>query len=479
MEGGLTFEFENSPTVLQVYPHEGSELGGTNIRVMGVHFKRSDLLSCAFSRHEDVDLVVPAFWASSTVLECVTPKHAPGESMLRVTNDKLQYSFIHLNFTFLPSTVLDQLQPSAGPSVGGSKVVIRANFFPSTHDMLCIFGSSEVVATNLNKTAIVCSAPSQEPGVVVLSVSTTSGDSVALNSLNFRYVRTPKILSFTPTSGPVSGNTSVNIFGEGFSGESAVLCKFFDSEISLGVVVNESVVICKTPSARDNQYTPIALTFNGMDYIKNKISFSYYEEIVVDAVTPDHGVEYGNTSIVVSGTNFMNTESIVCKFASHIVKAEWISSYLIRCVTPPYEVGDVELRVSNNGYEFSETTLKFSYRAQMVLESMTPVNGSVLGGALITIKGSNLESYGHTTCQFGEAHFVDAMVVTSGEIKCVSPRMMAGTTIRVYVSNNGLDRSENYFNFTFLEDITTSEPNGARITIFPHRGIMSGGTHIT
>ena len=148
-----------------LYPHDGSELGGTNIRVMGVHFKRSDLLSCAFSRHEDVDLVVPAFWASSTVLECVTPKHAPGESMLRVTNDKLQYSFIHLNFTFLPSTVLDQLQPSAGPSVGGSKVVIRANFFPSTHDMLCIFGSSEVVATNLNKTAIVCSAPSQEPGV--------------------------------------------------------------------------------------------------------------------------------------------------------------------------------------------------------------------------------------------------------------------------------------------------------------------------
>merc|ERR1711871_170000 len=48
IEGGSTFEFENAPVVVQIHPSEGSEMGGTNVRVMGVNFKRSDLLSCSF-----------------------------------------------------------------------------------------------------------------------------------------------------------------------------------------------------------------------------------------------------------------------------------------------------------------------------------------------------------------------------------------------------------------------------------------------
>ena len=62
--GGEKYNFEDVPYIAQIYPTFGSELGGTNVRVMGVHFRHSESLVCSFEMGEVLSLS-PGFWVSN------------------------------------------------------------------------------------------------------------------------------------------------------------------------------------------------------------------------------------------------------------------------------------------------------------------------------------------------------------------------------------------------------------------------------
>ena len=55
-------------------------------------------------------------------------------------------------------------------------------------------------------------------------------------------------------------------------------------------------------------------------------------------------------------------------FGKRIVSASWISDTLLECLTLPMPAGTtVEVRVSNNGVDFSESSVSFSYKGARAL----------------------------------------------------------------------------------------------------------------
>ena len=55
-------------------------------------------------------------------------------------------------------------------------------------------------------------------------------------------------------------------------------------------------------------------------------------------------------------------------FGKRIVSASWMSDTLLECLTLPMPAGTtVEVRVSNNGVDFSESSASFSYKGVRAL----------------------------------------------------------------------------------------------------------------
>ena len=182
-------------------------------------------------------------------------------------------------------------------------------------------------------------------------------------------------------------------------------------------------------------------------------------------------------AVIISGSNFLNVENISCKFGAIVVKAEWISMFLIRCISPQ-QIGSVRLAVSNNGIDFSSSNVEFTYQPRMILNRFLQHLPRRFGGTLVSVSGTNLRSYGHPSCHFGDTHVVDAMVVSETLIKCITPRVQKGGIVKLYISHNGIDRSKYFLNFTFKHDMGNATDNEVQIDLLPRRGPMNGGTNV-
>ena len=443
--GGKMYTYEDTPYIAQIYPTHGCELGGTNVRVMGAFFKRVNTLVCSFNAGSIVS-ISPGFWVSPTVVECVTPKAVAGVAALAISNNQRIFSET-IPFTFLSPFHLDHIYPTRGPYEGGSNVIIRTNRIAIWHEFVCRFDSTEVIGTKLNETAILCVSPRHSTGMVNVSVVTSTGYE-SINSILFEYVEAPRIISVLPKCGPVSGNTRLTIKGEGFrknvDGESK--CRFFGTKVLPAIVHDDKTMSCITPPATADIATDVEVTFNNFEYAPSTILYSFHKEIEIDACVPNVGSEYGGTAVIISGSNFLNVENISCKFGAIVVKAEWISMFLIRCISPQ-QIGSARLAVSNNGIDFSSSNVEFTYQPRMILESLSPTSATTLGGTLVSVSGTNLRSYGHPSCHFGDTHVVDAMVVSESLIKCITPRVQRGGSVKLYISHNGIDRSKYFLNF--------------------------------
>ena len=210
--------------------------------------------------------------------------------------------------------------------------------------------------------------------------------------------------------------------------------KLFGTDVLPAIVHDDKTMSCITPPATADIATDVEVTFNNFEYAPEEYNFIQLSQgNEIDACVPNVGSEYGGTAVIISGSSFLNVENISCKFGAIVVKAEWISMFLIRCVSPQ-QIGSARLAVSNNGIDFSSSNVEFTYQPRMILESLSPTSATTLGGTLVSVSGTNLRSYGHPTCHFGDTHVVDAMVVSETLIKCMTQEVQKGGRVKLHFS---------------------------------------------
>ncbi|MDR6769124.1 hypothetical protein J2W88_004432, partial [Acidovorax delafieldii] len=115
-------------------------------------------------------------------------------------------------YTYVAAPTVTSISPTAGPTGGGTSVVITGTNF--TGATAVSFGATAATGFTVNSaTQITATAPAGSAGTVDVRVTTTGGTSATSAADQYTYVAAPTVTSISPTAGPTGGGTSVVITG--------------------------------------------------------------------------------------------------------------------------------------------------------------------------------------------------------------------------------------------------------------------------
>jgi MYXO-CTERM domain-containing protein len=293
----------------------------------------------------------------------------------------------------------------------------------------------------------------------------------------------PTITSFSPTSGPTSGNTTVTINGTKFVPGSLAV---FDGIVATTTVNSATKITAKTPSHaagavsvqvyNPNQTPATAatqFTYNGTGVTAPTVT----------AIAPSAGPVGGGQLVTITGTNF-SANAIVAIGGIQITDT---SQYVIdsvsqaRAITPPHAAGAVDVQIINvesvdgGGVAHGQTgTLTGGYTyggtVSPTVTALSPNSGPSLGGTYLTLTGSDFQN-GATVTVGGVAATVKS--VHPDFIGLVTPAHAPGA-VDVVVTNPDTKTATKTGGFTYT---ASAAPTISMVN--PASGLPAGGTTVT
>lgn len=218
-------------------------------------------------------------------------------------------------------------------------------------------------------------------------------------TLELVWERAPSVataVSFEPNMGPVTGFTSVQVFGFNFDQKEEYTCVFGGVPVP-AQFVSSTQLTCESPvwfggiNPVGNGFQKVAMTAQLGDLSIGNFSesFYYYAQPVVTALDPGHGNATGGELVAVVGKGFLSTPEMVCRFgAASPVTATFVSAEKILCHSPAYVMGSdpvVAVEIAENGVDFTDNGVTFSYENVPFLGSWTLWQLIVLIGGCVLI----------------------------------------------------------------------------------------------
>jgi hypothetical protein len=291
--------------------------------------------------------------------------------------------------TVLAAPTLVNVNPPAGPTVGGSTLFLFGmNFDPPL--TISVGGLDCLVTGTPTATAAQCTLPA---GVGAnLDVVLTSRSSGPSNAVKFSYFP-PTLGTLTPSSGGTAGGISITLSGAHFGAAGAT--------VTVGgtpcpvTTQTQASVACTLP-AGVGASRPVILTVGGQS--SNSLLFSYTPPSL-SSLTPSSSDTPGGTALTLSGANFgASGASVTVGGNACPVTLQGHTS--VRC-TVPAGVGTNQPVVLTTGAQ-SSNSLSLSYNPPS-LSSLTPTSGSTAGGTTLTLQGTNFGASGAAVSVGGSA----------------------------------------------------------------------------
>jgi len=375
-----------------------------------------------------------------------------------------------LEFLFTAPLSLRDVRPSQGPTKGQTKLAITgANF--GSRGLQCKIGGTVVSGLLFSSSMMQCTTLSNSEAVLPVHVSNNGVDFVTNN--NFFSFEVPVTVSkASVTRGPETGQNIITVFGENFQNSESLSCRFDDATTKVHMpakFVTNSQIRCSAPS-----HTPavvkIFVTVNGEDYSTESIAYQYDSLLRLYSAFPSYGSNRGGMTVTVYGSQFLGPSPthVACRFGSVIIRASYLTSTAIICLSPAQDAGTVQFSAANNALDFSPDTLSFMVLLDAAVLQITPPKGPVLGGTVISITGNGFAQktsmccFDSTLCQFGQ-------VVSAYLMLCTSGAHSAGTA-PLEVWGNAVSSSSFSFVFTLSPSV---------VSIIPSSGSEDGDSIVT
>ncbi|WP_197464264.1 IPT/TIG domain-containing protein [Microbacterium sp. TNHR37B] len=254
------FTYLAAPEVTDLDPTSGPETGGTVVTITGTGFTGATAVT--FDGAPGTAFTV----VSDTEIQVTTPAHAPGAVDVVVEHPGGDTDAGE--FTYLPVTHVDDVEPGVGPESGGTTVTITGSCFTGATDVL--FGDVSATSFTVDSdTQITAVAP---PGVGVVDV-TVVGTECGPGTLpgGFEYTTAPIIADLTPARGPASGGTLVTITGANLGGVTSVT---FDGVDATALqIVSDTELTVRTPAGTPGVVDVAAVALTGTS---DPGTFEYY-----------------------------------------------------------------------------------------------------------------------------------------------------------------------------------------------------------
>ncbi len=373
---------------------------------------------------------------SATSITAVTPAYVSGALAVNVVvNNGVSNAVLSGGFTYQPAApTITSISPNSGSMAGGTAVTVSGtNFTPTT--TLTIAGIAATNVTVVNATTLTAITPAYVSGPLVSNVVVNNGVGSATLTGGYTYIAVaPTITAVSPTSGPMSGGTTITITGKNFTPTTTVSVGGISA--TSVVVSNATTLTAVTPAYVSGQLTKDISINNGNSNATLSSSFTYIAPApTLVSITPTSGPTSGGTSITLTGTAFTPGTTVtiggVAATSVNVVNATTLTA-----ITPAYVSGPlVETVVVNNGVATASLLNAFTYIASApTITAIVPTSGTSSGGTSVTISGSNFIP--GTTVTIGGQAATSITVVNASTITAVTPAYNSGSlTVNVVVNN--------------------------------------------
>ncbi|HEX2834559.1 MAG TPA: IPT/TIG domain-containing protein [Thermoanaerobaculia bacterium] len=221
---------------------------------------------------------------------------------------------------------ISSVSPSILRPAGGETIRITGTNFKAPVRVLFDVGlplpvEASVVAVTATTIDVVTPAVTLGAGqqlvsdviIITEAGSTTERRVAGADLVTFRSDQlTPRVSTATPNSGPVTGNTIVKIFGDGFQAPVQVLFGTAEARV---IQVTYSEITVESPVARDTSSDGSGVVVGPVDIIVRNIAsqtsvtlaagFFYKNAVQITAVGPTEGIFTGGTRVQIDGSGFL------------------------------------------------------------------------------------------------------------------------------------------------------------------------------
>jgi hypothetical protein len=449
VSGGSSFEFlyYAAPRLFSIHPSIGAVAGGTWVNITGEGFLDSPETVCRFG----ADVSVPQRIAGSSSLLCRVPAaDAEGTVAVEVSNNGVDFSASDVVFTYIAPLQPLSISPRTGPVSGNTVVRIEGTGFAPTGDLACVFGEGATPVPAVYEAAnrISCVSPPFNQSQSVSLAITANGVDFVQTGFQFLYAEPLRVTGMSPALGPEGGGTAVTLTGGDFLlFREELVCEFGSQQYRVSAEwMGRTTVVCRAPMHPPGEVV-VRLSNNGQQFVSatdaqgREITFSYHSRISLSAIEPRLGSVLGGVPLHLFGTGFLNTSTLSCRVGGTFVQATYVSNVEVICLSPAVAApGDLAVEMSNNGVDFSEDSLAFTYLPEVMIRDLQPRSGPSHGGTRVQLEGRGFRSTGVTQCMFG-SEAVPAVVLSDEEMECQAPAHNGSGLVGVRVVIAGVNIS--------------------------------------
>lgn len=498
--------FGSKQVVSSIRPESGLAQGGTRVLVIGSHFTSQTTYQCKFGRR-----TVTATYLSSTQLICIAPpsKQTSVRFDLIEDNAMITTDIQEITFIYQSTPIISSLEPSRGSVLGQYKIFVHGSFFVNSVALRCRVGISDVAPVEwISDSIVMCTMPSHVPGLVDVSITNNMQD-FSRENIQFEYVTSPVVLSFSPSefSPSVDSGNVLHINGRHFQNSSGLRC-IFGTEMTRAVFISTYSVNCFVPPARETivnvgiidinvkmtavfassplyfrepdiwrtNSTPLSNILDRHHLTKPSNAAEIIEDATLSTIFPSSGPISQVTLVQITGTNFKRSKESSCFFGGFQVPAVVVSSGEATCIVNPSNwasIGISSVRFSSNGQERSQDSLKFHFYSLPEVMALFPSSGRVGGGTLLTLTTDSPIYMNDTFMNISvviDGKAVSAKMASSTQIQFETPSTLGSRAAHVLLSLNG-QHFEKGPSFWYLNDPIVQ-------SLQPSRERESGGSLI-
>ena len=317
-----------------------------------------------------------------------------------------------ISVTIAVPAAISGISPTSGPVAGGAGVTIAGMGFGTSGNSVS-FGGTAAAITAQSSTAITVTSPPHPVGAVTVVV-TTSDAQTATATNGYTYVAAPTIASLAPALGITAGGAVVTVTGTNLGNVTSLTVD--GTAVTVGANSATGFTFT-TPAHVAAVVAVIATTAGG----SATTSFTYADPPTLTTVAPAAGPLAGGNAVVLTGSNFTATGTIVTFGAA--AAAVTFNSTTQVSVTAPSGTGTVNVTVATAGGSATKIAA-YSYAQAPTLTQVAPVSGPIAGGTAMTLTGTNFTA--GSVVMIGGLAATTIIVVDPQTITATSPAHAAG-----------------------------------------------------
>jgi hypothetical protein len=278
-----------------------------------------------------------------------------------------------------------------------------------------------------------------------------------------------KLTSISPTSGGVFGGSKVTLKGKNLQSVTGVS---FGSVAAtdFSATSDTAMTVTVPSSASGTGKVPVTLLNPGGTSAVAGSNWFTYVAPKVTGFSPSSGPAAGGTSVLLSGAGLAGVTGVTFAGASASITPSSDKQILATTPAAPSGAGQAVVTLSGPGGLSFTLTKTFTFLPPK-LTSISPMNGPIAGGTVLTLKGSLLT--GATDVTFGGVSAKSSIVqVSDTQLKVTAPAQTAPGAVSIaVVTPSGTTPPVKAGQFTYLLPSITG--------VSPKTGSTSGGTPVT